>query len=143
MKLIVTDRLSIEKGFVVRSSYALISIRDSDAKPIRLPNPSGPREILHLAFDDSEPVAGIKFSREIQLMSADQAREIWRFVDKHKSQVGAFVIHCKAGMSRSPAVAAALALYLKLDEQKILRKYQPNRFVYDLMRETMPGNKAV
>jgi predicted protein tyrosine phosphatase len=142
MKLIIKDRRSIEKGIVVRSSYALISIRDSDAKPIRLPNPSGPREILHLAFDDSEPVAGVKFSREVQLMTADQAREIWRFVDKHKTQVGAFVVHCKAGMSRSPAVAAALAVYLKLDEQPILRKYQPNRFVYDLMRGTMPVESA-
>jgi predicted protein tyrosine phosphatase len=142
MKLLVTDRQSIEKGIVVRSSYALISIRDSDAKPVRLPNPTGPREVLHLAFDDSEPVAGVKFTREVQLMSADQAREIWRFVDKHKSQVGAFVVHCKAGMSRSPAVAAALAVYLKLDEQMILQKYQPNRFVYDLMRQTMPGNES-
>ena len=126
----------------MRSSYALISIRDSDAKPVRLPNPSGPREILHLAFDDSEPVTRVKFTRKIQLMTADQAREIWRFVDKHKSQVGAFAVHCNAGMSRSPAVAAALAVYLNLDEQKILRKYQPNRFVYDLMRETMPDKSV-
>jgi predicted protein tyrosine phosphatase len=130
---------SIERGLLVHSTYALISIRDTGAKRARIPKPTALRCVLHLMFDDAEPSDAMPLPPEVKAMSRSQARQIWRFVDRHKAHVGAFVVHCHQGMSRSPAVAAALAVYLGLDEQPILRKYQPNRYVYDLMRRTMPG----
>jgi predicted protein tyrosine phosphatase len=74
----------------------------------------------------------------VRALSRAQSQQIWRFVDLHKARVGAFVVHCHQGMSRSPAVAAALAVYLGLDEQPFWQEYQPNRYVYELMRQTMP-----
>ncbi len=71
-------------------------------------------------------------------MLPTHAKSIWQFVNQYKGQVGAFVVHCHQGMSRSPAVAAAIARYLKLDETRFWRDYQPNPFVYKLMIETMP-----
>ena len=139
MKILVTDRYSIEHDFLVRSSYALISIRDTGAKRARIPKPSALRGVLHLMFDDAEPSDAMPLPPHVTAMNRSQAQQIWRFVDQHKAHVGAFVVHCHQGMSRSPAVAAALAVYLGLDEQSILRRYQPNRYVYDLMRQTMPG----
>jgi predicted protein tyrosine phosphatase len=139
MDVIVTDRRSIEHGLLVRSAYALISIRDTGVNRARIPKPTALRGVLHLMFDDAEPNDAMPLPPQVAAMNRSQAQQIWRFVDRHKAQVGAFVVHCHPGMSRSPAVAAALAVYLGLDEQPILRRYQPNRYVYDLMRQTMPG----
>ena len=49
MVILVTDRQSIERGFLVRSSYALISIRDSGAARARVPKVAGLRGVLLLA----------------------------------------------------------------------------------------------
>jgi predicted protein tyrosine phosphatase len=138
LAILVTDRSSIEQGFVVKSSYALISICDSDARRACIPKVAGLRGILHLSFDDAEPLVNARPPAHIKLMSAAEARRIWRFVDKYKANVGAFVVHCHQGMSRSPAVAAALAVYLGADEKPFWREYSPNEHVYRLLREAMP-----
>ena len=142
MDLIVTDRRSVERGFLVRSSYALVSARDTGAKRARIPKPTALRGVLHLMFDDAEPSDALPLPLHVKAMSRSQAQQIWRFVDRHKAHVGAFVVHCHQGMSRSPAVAAALAVYPGLDEQPFWQQYQPNRYVYDLMRQTMPGDRG-
>jgi predicted protein tyrosine phosphatase len=138
MNILVTDRQSIEHGFLVRSSYALISIRDIGAKHARIPKPTALRAVLHLAFDDAEPSAAMRLPPQVRAMDKPQAEQIWRFVDQHKAHVGAFVVHCHQGVSRSPAVAAALAVYLGQDDRPFWREYMPNRHVYRLLRETMP-----
>jgi predicted protein tyrosine phosphatase len=71
-------------------------------------------------------------------MTTAQAQQIWRFVDQYKAKVGAFVVHCHQGMSRSPTVAAAVAMYLGLDDERFWKKYILNQYVYGVMRGTMP-----
>ena len=139
IQILVTDRASIELGFLVRSSYALISIRDSDAKRARVPKVAGLRGFLHLAFDDAEPLGSAKLPAHIKSITVTDARRIWRFVKEHRTTVGAFVIHCHQGMSRSPAVAAALAVYLGMDEKPFWREHAPNLYVYRLLCDTRPG----
>lgn len=139
MQILVADRGTIERGFLVRSSYALISICDPDAHPARVPKCSALKATLHLAFHDAEPVANLRLPPRIVPMSEEHAAEIWRFVTRHKDQVGAFVVQCHQGMSRSPAVAAALAVYLGQDDRPFWREHAPNLHVYELMRRTMPG----
>jgi len=138
MKILVTDRESIEQGFLIRSSYALISIRDSDASSARVPKSTALRGVLHLAFDDAEPSQTMPLPPEITVMTPAQARQIWRFVGRYQREVGAFVVHCHQGMSRSPAVAAALAIYLGQSDKPFWRDYSPNLHVYRLLRHTMP-----
>ncbi len=96
------------------------------------------RGVLHLAFHDAEPTQTMQLPPDIAAMTEAQAREIQQFVDRHKAGVGAFVVHCHQGMSRSPAVAAALAIYFGQDERPFFRDCMPNQYVYRLMRETMP-----
>jgi predicted protein tyrosine phosphatase len=139
MKIVATDRGSIERGLLVRSSYALISIRDPDASRARIPKAAGLRATLHLAFHDAEPDGGMELPAEIVLPTEDHAREIWHFVDEHKDSVGAFVVHCHQGMSRSPAVAAALAIYLGLSDRRFWEEHSPNQYLHDLMLKTIPG----
>jgi predicted protein tyrosine phosphatase len=140
MNVYVTDRRSIERGFLVKSTYALISIRDPDAKKARIPKASGLRATLHLAFHDSEPSDDLDLPAEIVMPTEEHARQIWQFVDEHKDSVGAFVVHCHQGMSRSPAVAAAIATYLGLSDGRFWEEHAPNQYLHDMMLKTMPNH---
>src|SRR5690242_19477017 len=104
-KVICTDRDSIEHGVLVKSSYAVISIRDSGCSRAHIRHSSGLRAVLHVEFDDAEPATNQFLPPEVTLMTLGQATEIWRFVGEHREVVGAFVVLCHQGMSRSPAVA--------------------------------------
>lgn len=140
MKVFVTDRRSIEQGYLVRSSYALISIRDPDASRARIPKAAGLRATLHLAFHDAEPSEGLELPAEIVIPTEEHAKMIWQFVDDHKDNVGAFVVHCHQGMSRSPAVAAALARYLGLNDDQFWEEHAPNQYLNELMMNTIPDS---
>jgi predicted protein tyrosine phosphatase len=133
VEFLVRDRDSIEHGVLVRSSYIVISIRDPDKRKARIPTQSGLRDVLYLAFHDAEPVGNMTLPDDIILMSTDQAKQIWQFVRQWEAKVGAVVVHCEQGMSRSPAVAAALCKSYGGDEACFFREYLPNRYVYRLM----------
>lgn len=135
MELIVTDRASIEAGIVVRGRYIVISIHDPDKPRPKIPNRLGLVDILYLAFHDAEPTTQFEIPGHIQLMTLDQAPRIWHFVQKYQDQVDTIVSHCEQGMSRSPAVVAALAEFLGKDGSRFSRDFQPNSYVYNLIRE--------
>jgi len=135
MKFIVRDRESVEQGILVRSSYILISIRDPDKRKVRVRKQSGLRGVLHLAFHDAEPAGNMAVPENITLMTEKHARRVWSFVKKWEKQVGTVVVQCEQGMSRSPAVAAALCKRLGGDESRFFKRYQPNHHVYRLMVE--------
>lgn len=69
----------------------------------------------------------------ITYVTEADAKAIWTFVREHAGHYDAVVVHCEQGMSRSPAVAAALAKGLGLDARRFWRDYQPNQFVYELL----------
>jgi predicted protein tyrosine phosphatase len=137
MQFHVYDRRSVERGIVVREAYVLISIRDPDKLAVRYRSPAGLRGVLSLAFHDAEPSRGLKNPEGIQIMQVEDAIKIWKCVSQHRDNVGAIVCHCEQGMSRSPAVAWALAEALDGDVESILASSQPNRFVYELLRDTI------
>lgn len=139
MELVVTDREGIEEGVLVRSSYIVISIHDPDRRKAKVKRQSGLRGVLHLAFHDAEPTSSPALDAQVTLMTPDHARQIWAFVEKHRNEVGAVLVHCEAGMSRSPAVAAALCKVMGGDERRFWREYQPNMHVYRLMIEAANG----
>lgn len=135
VKIVVTDRESIERGVLVRSSYVVVSIHDPDKPPARVRRQSGLRDVLHLAFHDAEPSQAMGLPEHVVLMTSEQAAQVWAFVRKWAGQVGAVVVHCEQGMSRSPAVAAALCRALGGDEARFFREHQPNPYVFRLMCE--------
>lgn len=135
MEFVVQDRESVERGILVRSSYIVISIRDPDKRKVRVPKQPGLRGVRHLAFHDAEPAGNRALPENITLMTDDQARQVWEFVKKWEKQVGTIVIHCEQGMSRSPAVAAALCKRFGGDESRFFKEYQPNLYVYRLVLE--------
>lgn len=81
--------------------------------------------MLRLSFADIDrPSAGAV------MFGAEHARAICAFVSEHRSSIECVVVHCDAGFSRSPAVAAALARCLGQDDAEFFRRYHPNMHVY-------------
>jgi len=130
MNIFVYSREEIEAGIIVRSDYVVISVGDPDKPRPKVKKQSGLRDVLFLAFHDAEPSASLDIPADIRLMSAEDAAQIRDFVHKHKATIGAIVIHCEQGMSRSPAIAAAISQALDLDSRRFLRDYTPNQHVY-------------
>lgn len=137
MKIIVTDRHFIESGIVVRHPYVVISISDPDKPKPVIPRRCGLKAVFHTAFHDAEPVEKQPLPSGIVLMTLGQADAIWMFVKEHQEEIGCIVCHCEQGMSRSPAVALALAEAFRIDTRKIKADYQPNPYVYRLMIEAI------
>lgn len=137
MKVIVTDRTSIEAGIVVKTSYVVISIRSPGQRRARIPKQSGLVAKLFLAFDDAEPSARLSIPKSIRVFSVEQAQEVKTFVERHKECVQCIVCQCEGGCSRSPAVAAAICRSFGGDDDPFFREYQPNRYVYDLLSRYM------
>jgi predicted protein tyrosine phosphatase len=76
---------------------------------------------------------------EATLFSREQATQIWDMVLAHRAELERIVVHCDAGMSRSPAVAAALARVLNEDDATFFAgRYRPNMRVYKVMLDAAP-----
>lgn len=133
MKFIVTDRRSIEAGIVVRTPYIVVSIYTPGRPRPEIPRRCGLKAVFFTSFHDAEPDGGLALPADIVLMTREQAREIWTFVTRHQNQVGSIVCHCEQGISRSPAVAIALAEAFGSDTRKIRAHTHPNQHVYRLM----------
>lgn len=111
---------------------------------------SEPQEILHWAapkitpsetrlatltvnFFDVEETIG-----NCSTITSTQAREIAKFVKNYKVFDPLIVIHCRAGMSRSPAVAAAIAKHYDDNDAYFFEHFIPNNTVYRRVLEALP-----
>lgn len=139
MHVAVFGRSEIENGIISPTSYVVVSISDPRRRLPRIPRSAGFRGAVRLQFHDAMPLEGEALPDQIVLMTRQHARKIWDFVVQHQDRVGAVVVHCEQGISRSPAIAAAIAEYLGCDSERFFREYLPNAYVYDLMRATTPG----
>ena len=133
MNFVVAGRQEIESGIPVRTAYVVISITDPGSRPARIRQPAGFRDVLRLQFHDALPVKGFALPANIVLMNEDHARAIWRFFEQWQEAVETIVVHCEQGMSRSPAVAAAICNVLNGDGSQFFDEYVPNQYIYDLL----------
>jgi len=90
-------------------------------------------KILRLSFHDLDDAAmqhvEIKDQYEAQCFSPTHARQILALV-KTYTEAQRLIVHCDAGWSRSPAVAAALSKILTGDDSHYFKRYSPNMRVY-------------
>ena len=100
------------------------------------------RACLELGFHDSEPTANFKLPDNIRLISEEDTEKIWTFILGLQEEVKTVVVHCEQGMSRSPAVAAAICGCLGGDPSIFLNTYQPNQFVFKAVREAYRRSKG-
>lgn len=89
--------------------------------------------MLAIGFDDLDADIRYEIDADRVMMTPEHARRIWRFVRAHREHVELIVCHCEAGVSRSPAVAAAVCHALGGDAAPFFRDFMPNPHVHRLM----------
>ena len=124
------------KAVPVKWHPALL-IRITEPNEELLPVSEGWDEQIVLRFHDID-----KPLEDFVMFNKDMARQIVDVVtSKDWSQV---VVHCTAGVSRSPAVALAIAEYYGLEETAgRLGKFPFNKLVFRKMREVLSDLKKV
>jgi hypothetical protein len=60
-------------------------------------------------------------------------------VNKVWDKIDLLMVHCLAGISRSAAVAAAIAKVKYNDDSLYFTRYKPNISVYSILSELLPG----
>lgn len=131
MKIIVKNKGSARSFEAPEDcqSWAAISV---SSKPETWPDLNQNKLIdwLKLSFDDIDYFIGNNYV----LFDETYADKILNFIEKNK-HVDILLVHCEAGISRSPAIAAAISkIYLGYKEDQIyFEKYSPNMLVYKIL----------
>lgn len=132
-EIVVLNCLEAE-DFECERPWACISIANTeeDLPRIRRRKRIG---LLPMAFADiSQPMPGYT------LFSDSHAHDILDFVTGHWRRIHTLMVHCHAGLSRSPAVAAAIARLKRRDDGEFFEEpYIPNRLVYRILLEVASG----
>jgi predicted protein tyrosine phosphatase len=104
----------------------------------KLPENQRTLGVLRLSFHDFDSIAddvlksmeeeeGMKYT----LFGPSEADQVVNFVDEHLVYAKALIVHCDAGVSRSPATAASIAkCFYKQDDSMFFKRYHPNMRVY-------------
>lgn len=118
----------IAEQYIPEEKALRISISDPGFRA-SLPEVANIIDTLYLEFHDK-----IRPKDGVQLFSEKHALSIYEFVGKYQDY-SEIIIHCAAGMSRSPAIAWALAEYFgsTTAESFYTTNYWPNQHVYMLM----------
>ena len=132
-QIVVLSRIEAE-DFECGVPWGCISIADTEEDLPRL-HRRRRRAVLPLVFADIEqPLPGYP------LFSTGQAHDILDFVTQYWRRIRTLMIHCHAGLSRSPAVAAAIARLKFGDDSEFFEDpYIPNPWVYQTLLEVAQG----
>lgn len=133
MDFIVTDRNTIERGIPLPLPHIIISVTDPGSAEAAIPANEQCRGILRLAFHDAEPSRFFFAPLDRRLMTSQQAQQVWNFFRQHATNIEAVLVHCEKGLSRSPAIAAALCRSTGDDESRFFREFEPNRHVFTML----------
>lgn len=97
--------------------------------------------LLQLSFADRDMVREItpETIEKYGLFRQEHAKQILDFVGENWDKVEAFLVHCEAGISRSPAIAAAITKIAGGEDAYYFRHYSPNRYVYKTIIEAHFG----
>lgn len=111
----------------------IISITSKDEENVIFAENENIIDICRLSFNDLD--RDIEKYKAPILSDFDGLKE---FIDKYPNID--ILVHCGAGVSRSPAVAMAIGDYLKIDTGiNMSKNYDPNRLVYRLALYSLTG----
>ena len=134
MDFLVLSR-TLAEAFTTDVPYAVISFNtpsyttlEGEYKPwseVNIPDSPNLRGILRRTFFDVSVD-----SEEYPAMTEEDAKAVAEFVLEHKDHVKLFVVHCQAGLCRSPGAAAAISKWIQGDDEFFYKNYRPNSLVY-------------
>lgn len=116
--------MSTPKYTAIDLPHVVISITES-GRDANIPKTHHCKQILRLHFDDISCD-----SEKYTCFNSDMAKKIIDFVDNHANQIELIIVHCHAGVSRSVAVASALAKIINHKDDDVFSKGVPNMLVY-------------
>lgn len=101
--------------------------------------------LLRIAFADADHESFREHTERMGscLFDDKHAEEILNFVNKHWEKVDYFLVHCTAGQSRSPAVAAAIQKVYGGDNEVWFSIATPNMRVYRKILEAAQRNGQI
>src|SRR6266446_6980108 len=120
-------------------TYIVISITTPNSSQAVFIDDPNRKDILRLQFHDLDKrPPGMQWGDgeiefDIVLFTDEMAKEIVEFVRKYENEVQCIICHCEAGISRSPAVIAALVKVYHGDDAWVFKSAMPNRLVYQKM----------
>lgn len=135
MDFFVYSRAAIERSAAHDVPHVVISITSSSDDVARVATNEHTLEVVRLVFLDVPahlPVA----------MSVEDATRILDAVARHRARLARVVVHCDAGVSRSPAVALGLARWLGVPEGDLATRYRPNPHVLETMALASASRRA-
>ena len=112
---------------------ALISITDPARQPARIGD--GWHSVFRVSFDDVDPVTFPGQDGHLCAIESQQVADIAAFVAEHIHRCRRLVVHCRHGVSRSAAVAKAIA---EVCDAPFPADYDDfNEFVYSVLRNPL------
>lgn len=131
MDCTVYSRGAIERVPPQEVPHVIVSITSHHSDVARLPEAPMCLGVLRLSFADAD----VQQDPPLVLFDRERAIEIRDFVLAHRDRAELVVVHCDAGLSRSPAVAAAITRALGGDDTPWFKRYRPNALVYRKLLE--------
>lgn len=95
-----------------KNDWVVISIQDPEQEPPKLQ--PGWKATLGLSFHDKEDLVLAQMIGLWRMFSAQDAKACWAFLDTHANDAAGLMVHCTAGLSRSPAIARVVAEHFAL-----------------------------
>ena len=141
MRIAVTSREQAQSFNQFGKVFCVISIHTPGGTPNEFEKNFYRKEILRLCFDDfSDPRLDNLLRQNdsrIRLIRRKDAQAILDFVNFHTnySSISDFLIHCDAGISRSPGVAVALNEIYNNDKEIPFAWRRYNSFVYRVIMD--------
>jgi predicted protein tyrosine phosphatase len=138
VELFVYSRSAIAAVRPHDAPHVIISITSHEEDHASLRTNAACRGVLRLSFVDAETPSA--HHPEETLFSTAHAASIWEFVYRHRPQIERILAHCDAGVSRSAAVAAAIARVLNGDDAEFSSgRYRPSARVYRMLIDAHEG----
>lgn len=135
MNLVVCSLDEAEK-FVCSSSWIAISVVSEGEHPkLSDKNRVG---LLQFSFWDVDKV----IKGRPRMMESDALR-ILEFVDEYWDKVETVLVHCEAGLSRYPAIAAAISKIRTGNDGGYFKTHSPNKWVYSTILKVNDSRQKV
>jgi predicted protein tyrosine phosphatase len=142
--IVVLPRRAIEE-IDTPLAWAMISIATEEGTWPEFDDKNN-KGVLRLAFHDSDPnnTHNPHIATEEQLFNSMRANLVLDFVEEKKRDIDMLVVHCEAGVSRSPAIAAVISkVVFGEDKDFFLPPFTPNMHVYRVMLDTAHARLGV
>ena len=119
--IVVGVAMATDKGFMsgIDVPFSCISIVSPEYPKYEIAKSYYCRDVLYLRFHDERADGSVTAIYDVQKVKGiddSDARKIIEFGLKNKEHKN-FMIHCEAGLSKSPAVALALSEILNIDKK--------------------------